>query len=186
MNSQKQEHDLVLESGALVKIKARRDAMGANVICELQVAFPTGREVPLGGITTQVLREIPLAFLLNELHAQTRALRLSENHENLLLNVLRNFPSSPGRVPIGAIYPASVAYFYEKYLSQKPYQPIVTLSDVLGVPARTMGTRVAKARSLGYLTSGATIRSGGRARGKLSATAKKIITEYLKELEDEY
>jgi len=186
LNSQNQRHDIVLESGALVEIKARKDALGANVISELHVVFPADQEVPRGGITTQLLREIPLAFLLNEVHAQKRTLRLSEHQEKLLLELLRNFPSSPGRAPIAPIYPASVAYFYEKFLSQKPYQPIATISDVLGVPARTIGTRVAKARSLGFLLSGETIRTGGRARGNLSTTAQTVITEYLKERKDEH
>ena len=178
--------DLLLHSGAAVEVRTRRDPSGANVVSEIRVRFPRDKEIPLGGITSNVLREIPLSYLTNEAHSPKRHLDLSEAEEDVLLHLLRNYPSSPGRVPVEAIYPAATAYFYEKFLGEQPYLPNVALGNALGVPVRTISTRVSKARSLGYLQTGTTTRVGGRARGALTANAVDVVERYLKEQQDEH
>ena len=186
MNSNNPNADYVLSNGAMVEVKTRRDEAGANVITELHVVIRRGKPVPLGGITARVLREIPLAYLANEAHAPQARLALNARDEALLLDLLRAYPSAQGRNPIKSIYLAATAYFYEKYLRQKPYTPNTTLSEVLDVPVRTVSTRVAKARSSGYLEKGATARLGGGGRGSLTPTAVRVIEEFLRGQENEH
>lgn len=181
-----QSPDLVLHNGAHVEVKTRRDDSGAQVIAGIYLAFPRDKKVPLGGITARTLREIPLDFLRYEAQSLGRRLELTIEQEERLLMLLRNYPSSPGRVPINPIFGAAIAYFYEKFLSQKPYKPNVALSSILGTPVRTIATRVATARANGYLDSGKTPRSGGSARGSLTPKGKDEILKWLRPNDFDY
>lgn len=178
--------DLVLPNGAHVEVKTRQDKSGAQVISGIFIAFPRGAEVPLGGITARTLREIPLDFLRYEARSPERKLELSAEKEEELLMLLKNYPSSPGRVPINPIFGAAIAYFYEKFLSQKPYKPNIALSSVLETPVRTIATRVATARANGFLESGQTPRSGGTARGSLTPKGKDEILKWLRPSDFDY
>jgi hypothetical protein len=171
--------DLVLSNGALVEFKTRKDRTGAAVVSRLEIWFPEGAEIPIGGINSASLREVPLSYITSTLNAQTRILELSAAQEEELLNLLRNYPSTPGRVAIDPVYLAATAYFFEKFMGEDPYKPNVSLSRELGVPVRTITTRVAKARSLGFLITGTTTRVGGTARGALTITAQQELSRYL-------
>lgn len=174
-----QDPEHVLSNGAHVEIKTRKDMSGSRVISEMKVSFPRNREIPLGGITARVLREIPLDYLLHEFRPPEQTLRLNRDEERHLLALLKNYPSSPGRVPVPPIYSAAVAYFYEKFTNEKPYQPNVALSNVLETPVRTIATRIQTARRNGFLESGQTPRRGGKARGGVTAMAKDEILRWL-------
>lgn len=178
--------DYVLSNGALVDVKTRRDKTGANVISELHVLFPKSAPVPPGGLTARSLREIPLGFLANEAHAPEPKIKLDPKREEKLLELLHQYPRSPGRRPIDPLFLAATAYFYEKFLSQKPYTPNATLAEVLDVPVRTIGTRVAKARSTGYLGKGESARLGGGGRGSLTPSAVKLISQFFEGKVDEH
>ncbi len=178
--------DLVLPNGAHVEVKTRQDDSGAQVISGIFIAFPRGTKVPLGGITARTLRELPLDFLRYEARSPVRELELTTEQEKRLLMLLKNYPSSPGRVPINPIFGAAIAYFYEKFLSQKPYKPNVALSSVLETPVRTIATRVATARANGFLESGETPRSGGTARGSLTPKGKDEILKWLRPSDFDY
>lgn len=178
--------DLVLPNGAHVEVKTRIDSSGARVISELHIVFPKNKEVSTGGITARTLRDLPLEFLRLETGGPKRQLELAADQEERLLDLLRNYPSSPGRVPILPIYGAAIAYFYEKFLNEKPYKPNVALSSTLGTPVRTIATRVATARVNGFLESGQTPRSGGSARGALTPKAKDEILRWLRAGDFEY
>lgn len=178
--------DLVLPNGAHVEVKTRKDSSGARVISGITIAFPRGTEIPPGGITARTLRELPLEYLRYETGDLKRQLQLSSDQEEGLFDLLRNYPSSPGSVPILPIYGAAIAYFYEKFLNQKPYKPNVALSSVLGTPVRTIATRVATARANGFLESGQTPRSGGSARGALTPRGKDAILKWLQPSDFDY
>ena len=162
-----------------MNVKATLDKSGGSVISEIHIAFSPDTEVPLGGITARVLRELPLDYLRHETRSHQRDLKLTSDQEERLLSLLRNYPSSPGRVPILDIYGAATAYFYEKFLTQKPYKPNVALSVALETPVRTIAKRVATARTNGFLESGQTPRSGGTARGTITPKAKAEILKWL-------
>jgi hypothetical protein len=178
--------DFVLSNGAFVEVKATRDQSGSNVISEIYIAFPRGKEIPLGGITARVLRELPLDYLRHETGSTQRELELTPEQEERLLMLLKNYPSSPGRVPVLDIYGAATAYFYEKFLNQKPYKPNVALSSVLETPVTTIAKRVATARTNGFLDSGQTPRSGGTARGTITPKAKAEVLKWLRPSDFDY
>lgn len=181
-----QNPDFVLANGAHVEVKAKRDESGAQVISAIFIAFPRDANIPLGGITARNLREIPLDFLRYEARSPERMLELSTEKEKELLMLLKNYPSSPGRVPIKPIFGAAIAYFYEKFLSQKPYKPNIALSSILEAPVKTIATRVATARANGFLESGQTRRSGGTARGSLTPKGKEEILKWLSPSDFDY
>jgi hypothetical protein len=178
--------DFTLSNGALVEVKATRDKSGSNVISSIRIEFPKGMEIPLGGITARVLRELPLDYLRHETGSNRRELVLTSEQEERLLMLLKNFPSSPGRVPILDIYGAATAYFYEKFLNQKPYKPNVALSAALETPVTTIAKRVATARANGFLESGQKPRSGGTAKGALAPKGKKEILKWLRPSDFDY
>jgi hypothetical protein len=171
--------DFVLSNGALVEFKTRRDKTGAAVVTRIEIWFPKGAEIPLGGINSSTLREIPLSYITSTLNVKKRILELTPAEEEQLLELLRDYPSSPGRVPVDPVYLAATAYFFEKFMGQEPYNPNVALSAELGVPVRTITTRVGKARSLGFLMTGTTTRVGGQARGALTYTAQQELLRFL-------
>jgi hypothetical protein len=178
--------DVVLSNGAHVEVKTQKDSSGARVISGIYIAFPRGAAIPVGGITARTLRELPLEYLRHETEELKRELQLPPEQEKGLLDLLRNYPSSPGSVPILPIYGAAIAYFYEKFLNQKPYKPNVALSSVLETPVRTIATRVATARANGFLESGQTRRSGGSARGALTPRGKDEILKWLRPSDFDY
>lgn len=173
--------DLVLSNGAVVEFKLAKDATGAAVIRRLEVWIPAGTPIPLGGITANTLREIPLSTITSSLASNWRSLELSREQEDLLVHRLRNYPRRPGRSEVPQIFLAATAYFFEKFLNEWPHSPHQALAKMLGVPVETIRSRVNKARSKGFLTTGATRRSGGRARGSLSEMARIEIERYLKD-----
>lgn len=167
--------ELVLPSGAHVEVRTSQDKSGCRVISKISISFPRAREVPVGGITARILREIPLDYLLHESGSPGRTLELNSDEEDRLLALLGTYPRSPGRVPISPIYPAATAYFYEKFMNEKPYRPNVALSTALETPVRTIATRIQTARRNGFLESSQTPRSGGRARGRVTPKARDEI-----------
>jgi len=175
--------DLVLSNGAIVEFKVTRDESGAVVVSRLEISFPDPSAIPPGGITANTIREIPLSQLTNAMNLEDpyrREFRLSGMAEKDLLQLLRHYPKSTGGKPVPQIYPAAMAYLFERVLSEKPLNPNVALSELLGIPAETVATRLKRARTLGLLLRGERPRPGGNARGVLSGSAKAELLRFSK------
>jgi len=191
MNQIGMESDYVLSNGARLDFKVRYDSTGAAAVSELRVYFPLPFDIPVGGISANVLREIQIGEMIRHWNAQDQSgppshgLRLTKQHEEALLHALDNYPTNLGRSETPPIFLASTAYFYSKLLRENPRTPNVKLSELLGTPIRTINTRVSKTRAAGYLESGDRSRVGGRGRGYLTPKATHEISHFLKGLQDE-
>ena len=177
-----QRSDLVLPNGAIVEFKVRRDEAGAVVICRLEVFFPDPASIPLGGITAKSIREIPLSEITKTMNLDSPkglSYRFSSSEEKDLVELVRRYPRSTGGKPVPLIYPAAMAYLFERMLDEQPVNPNVALSNLLEVPAQTVSTRLKRARALGFLLKGLKPRSGGTARGITSESARGQIREFL-------
>ena len=176
--------DLVLSNGAIVEFKVTRDETGAVVVSRLEIFFADPSAIPPGGITANSIREIPLSQLTKTMNLESPyrlEFRLSGTVERDLLQLLRHYPRSTGGKPVPQIYPAAMAYLFERVLSEYPLSPNVALSELLGVPVETVATRLKRARALGFLLRGEKPRPGGNARGVLSDTAKAELQRFSKE-----
>jgi hypothetical protein len=176
--------DLVLSNGAIVEFKVTRDQDGAVVVSRLEVSFPDSSAIPPGGITAQTIREIPLSQLtkamnLDDPHRQQ--FRLPALAEKDLDQLLRHYPKSTGGKPVPRIYPAAMAYLFDRVLSEKPLNPNVAISELLGIPVETVATRLKRAKALGFLLRGENPRKGGNARGILSESAKAELLRFSEE-----
>lgn len=181
-----QRPDLVLSNGAIVEFKVRRDEAGAVVIWRLEVFFPDPELIPPGGITAATLRELSLSGLTKATNLEQPyppVFRLSSKDEERLVQLVRDFPRSTGGKAIAPIYPAAMAYLFERTLEEQPLNPNVALSVLLEVPVETVSTRLKRARALGFLLRGLKPRTGGTARGIASETARRQIREFLEKEE---
>lgn len=177
-----QRPDLVLSSGAIVEFKVTRDEAGAVVISRLEIFFPDPSSIPPGGISAASIREIPLSDITKTINLDPPTgldSRFSPTEEKDLVELVRRYPRSTGGKPVPLIYPAAMAYLFERILDDQPLNPNVALSVLLEVPVETVSTRLKRARALGLLLRGAKPRTGGKARGVASETARGQIREFL-------
>ena len=176
--------DLVLSNGAIVEFKVTRDQGGGVVVSRLEIFFPDPSDIPPGGITANTIREIPLSQLTKSINLDDRdhhGFRLPEMVEKDLVQLLRHYPKSTGGKPVPEIYPAAMAYLFERVLSENPLNPNVALSQLLDVPVQTVATRLKRANTLGFLLRGEKPRKGGNARGILSESAKAELLRFSEE-----
>jgi hypothetical protein len=172
-----------MDNNLQVEFSLRTDKSGAKVLTELRLYYPESEDtdLPLGGITAKVLRSVSLYDLKKRWLNEGDFFRLSVEQEEILLDLLRNYPSKQGRVPVPAIYLAGIAYLYESALRKSP-QPNKYVGHALGARVRTIATRVSKARKEGFLENGEVARRGGLAKGQVSDKAKKVLEDYLSTL----
>ena len=154
------------------------------MVSRLEIFFPAPSAIPPGGITASTIREIPLSKLTKAMNLEAPyrlEFRLSGTAEKDLVQLLRHYPKSTGGKPVPQIYPAAMAYLFESVLAENPLNPNVALSELLGIPAETVATRLKRARALGFLLRGEKPRPGGNARGVLSDSAKAELLRFSKE-----
>jgi hypothetical protein len=161
-----------------------RDKTGAKVLTELKIYYPGCEDEdftpPFGGISARVLRSIPLYGLIKKGLNEEDYFSLTNEQEDIILGLVRNYPSHPGRVPIPEIYLAGIAYLYEKAVREDPFSPAKSLSKSLGVKTPTLSTRIAKARRSGFLCTGQEyIRRGGNAWAETTEKAQQVLEDYL-------
>lgn len=154
------------------------DPSGARVITEIRYFYPDSDAVPVGGINAKDVRNISFWSLIKDSYQDAGYSLTTEEEERLVVLIRDYYPSNPGRVPVPDIYLAGIAYLFDKQLRDTPRNPVAILADSLGVPVRTLTTRMKKVRSLGYLSSGVPT-PGGNARGNLTSKAVEAIKNYL-------
>jgi hypothetical protein len=181
MQQRGQSSDLVLSNGATVNFKVRKDGSGRPVISALQIQFPTSTEVPEGGITAALLREIRMTDLLGAWFEESRVSFLDDSSERFLWARLSQDWRPNGRNPISSNLYAALAYFYVQSCKQSIAAPTLDLSEKLGVNVRTISTRLSQARKLGLLTQNRTSSPSGKAGGELTPLGKRILQEIVKE-----
>jgi hypothetical protein len=172
--------DLVLSNGAEVNFKVAKDASGAPVVSYLQISFPERNQVPQGGISSAVLRELTIGQLLATWFSESSRSFLDNKSEDCLWDYIKSASTPSGRSGHPEIYYAGLAYFYVQQIKVSPTRPTATLANHLQVSPKTISTRLAQARKLEVLTSNPSKTSQVRAGGELTAYGKRLIMEFLK------
>ena len=181
MQQRGQSSDLVLSNGARVNFKVRKDRSGRPVITSLQIQFPASSEIPEGGITAALLREIRMTDLLGAWFEESRVSFLDGSSERLLWAHLSQGWRPNGRNPIANDLYAALAYFYVQSCKQSGAAPTLDLAEKLGVNVRTISTRLSQARKLGLLTQNRTSSPSGKAGGEMTPLGRRILQEIVKE-----
>ena len=173
--------DLVLSNGAEVNFKVGQDVSGNPVISLLQISFPRGRDIPQGGISATLLREITIGELLTLWFSEASRSFLSNRDEKSVWELLHISGGPSGRKGLPPTYYACLSYMYVKQCELTPGNPTSEIAQRLQVSPKTISTRLARARRIGVLTG----RNDGsivtRAGGMLTAEGKKIISAFVKE-----
>jgi hypothetical protein len=77
--------DLVLSNGAEVNFGVGQDRTGNPVVTYLQISFPRGKQVPQGGVSATLLREITISELLTLWFQESSRSFLTAREEELIL-----------------------------------------------------------------------------------------------------
>lgn len=167
-----------------VEFALGKDKAGAKVLTQLKIYYPGSEDEdfipPYGGITARALRSVSLYDLMKKGLNEGDFFSLSTEQEDIILDLVKKYPSHPGRVPIPEIYLAGTAYLYEKAVREDLTSPAKSLAHTLGVNTRTLATRIAKARKSGFLyTSQEHIRRGGNAWAETTEKAQQVLRDYL-------
>jgi hypothetical protein len=178
---EKSQADLVLENGAEVEFKVANDASGNPVVTSLQISFPKSMRIPNGGIGAAQLREIGINQLLAIWFVESSRSSLTRQQEGKILHFISNASTSGGRNGLPDRYYACLAYLYVKNREKSPSNPTAVLAKELAVSAKTISTRLTRARKLGVLTPTKSKVSTGRAGGELTSKGRKLISDVLEE-----
>ena len=173
--------DLELSNGAEVNFKVGHDVSGNPVISLLQISFPRGRDIPQGGISATLLRELTIGELLALWFQESPRSFLSKRDEQSLWNQIETGGGPSGRRGLSATYYACLAYVYVKQCEITPRNPTAKIAQKLQVSPKTITTRIAQARKIGVLTGQKDRSNVTRAGGTLTAEGKKLIATFVKE-----
>ena len=173
--------DLELSNGAEVNFKVGHDVSGNPVISLLQISFPRGRDIPQGGISATLLRELTIGELLALWFQESPRSFLSKRDEQSLWNQIETGGGPSGRRGLSATYYACLAYVYVKQCELTPRNPTAKIAQKLQVSPKTITTRIAQARKIGVLTGQKDRSNVTRAGGTLTAEGKKLIATFVKE-----
>lgn len=165
-------HDLTLSSGAVVDFKVSSDEVGNSVISRISISFD-GPVIPLGGINASTLREIRISELMVNWFEENSKNVFEPKEEEFLWKQLLNSWKAHGRDGVPSTSYATLAYFYVKYSEMFPNNPTHRLALDLSIPAKTLQTRLSKARKLGLLTSGT--KGTGKAVGAFTPMGRKLV-----------
>ncbi len=173
--------DLVLSNGAEVNFKIGQDGTGNPVVTYLQISFPRGKQVPQGGVTATLLREITISELLTLWFQESSRSFLAAREEELIWHAISNLGNPSGRRGLSPLYYACLAYLYVRQCELTPNNPTAEIGHKLQVSPKTISTRLAQARKIGVLTGRKAGTSVTRAGGNLTAEGKKLIIKFIKE-----
>ena len=173
-------HDHQLENGAFVDFKVGQDEAGNPVLVSVQVSFEHGN-VPIGGITSTILREVKTSSLMTLWFEESSRSFLPLEDEETLFQSLRDKQGPTGRAGLPDSYYAFLAYFYVQQCERNPNNPTSMLSQKLQVSTKTLATRLAEARKRGVLTSSMRQGRSTKAGGNLTTMGKKLIMNFIKE-----
>ena len=173
--------DLVLSNGAEVNFKVGQDVSGNPAISLLQISFPRGLEIPQGGISATLLRELTIGELLTLWFSEASRSFLSNRDEKSVWELLHISGGASGRKGLPQTYYACLSYMYVKQCELTPGNPTAEIAQRLQVSPKTISTRLAQARKIGVLSGRKNGSSVTRAGGMLTSKGKKIISAFVKE-----
>ena len=173
--------DLLLSNGAEVNFKVGQDISGNPVVSYLQISFPHNRNIPQGGISATLLRELTIGELLALWFQESSRSFLSKRDEQYAWKQIDGGGGPSGRRGLSETYYACLAYLYVKQCELTPSNPTAEIAQKLQVSPKTISTRLAQARKIGVLTGRKDGSNVTRAGGMLTAEGKRIITTFIRE-----
>jgi hypothetical protein len=177
-NGPRTQSDVTLSNGATIDFKVSNDETGTPVVSQLVISFDSTR-IPAGGIGGSVLREIKISELLSQWFLESSRSFLSKQQESSLWRSIAAPWSSTGRSGIDEATYAALAYFYIQYCERFPNAPTARLASELEISPKTLSTRLSQCRKLDLLSSEASSSRTGKAHGRLTNKAKKLISSSL-------
>jgi hypothetical protein len=133
------------------------------------------------GITTNVLRAIPLAHLTEELREARRSVQGLRNEAvridgvaELIADTVREDPT-PGRRGRSDEFYALVSALYAWHVDQRYPNPVKRLAELCGASWRVSANWVRLAREKGFLTEGHERRPGGTLTPKATAILDDVV-----------
>lgn len=173
--------DLVLSNGAEVNFKVSQDALGNPVVSYLQISFSRVKEIPQGGVSATLLREITISELLSLWFQESSRSFLTKRDEQSVWNAIHNGGGPSGRRGLPPIYYACLAYVYVRQCELTPNNPTAEIAHRLQVSPKTITTRLAQARKIGVLSGRKDGTNVTRAGGVLTTEGKKLIINFIEE-----
>ena len=173
--------DLTLSNGAKLNFKVFRDRSGVDVISYLEVSFSQGAQIPTGGITANLLREISISTLLEEWFSLSSRAFLDSKQEKKLWNYLSKIISVSTKTGKSDLYYACLAYVYTVSCEREPRRPTSHIANQLRVSTKTLSTQLARAKKSGLLTTPNQSVHSGKAGGLLTNKGKQLIVAFLEE-----
>ena len=173
--------DLLLSNGAEVNFKIGKDGNGSPVVSYLQISFRKNREIPQGGISATLLREITISEILSLWFQESSRSFLTNRDEQSVWQEILSGSRPSGRRGLPPIYYACLAYVYVRQCELTPTNPTAEIAQRLQVSPKTISTRLAQSRKIGVLTGHKDASNVTRAGGVLTPEGKKIITNFIKE-----
>ncbi len=168
LNAYTEHGDLVVEyrvMGWHVAVNSQRGAPWEGPDC-IQVGWSSTPEgfdaaIETDGVTTEVLRAIPLADARRRLRGLRLAARLQEP----------DVPALASRLS-GVRDLAEFAKVYADAVADGQRHPLKSLAELTGIPRNTLSARVRRARDEGLLT-----RPHGRHLGELTGKARGLLQD---------
>ncbi len=167
-------HDLELDENLFLDFRVENDSNGNPVISQITIGFERSN-LPDGGLTTSMLRNIRVSDLLINWFLENPKSFLSSHQEKTLWHFLKTNWIRQGSKGISQECYAALSYFYVKASESSPNNPTSALAESLKISVKTAQTRLTQARRLGLLSN--TASRSGKASGVLTSHARKIIKE---------
>lgn len=180
--NQSETADLVLSNGAEVNFRVGQDRTGNPVVSFLQISFPRGKQIPQGGVSATLIREITINELLRLWFQESSRSFLTKPEEELIWHAIHNLGVASGRRGLSPLYYACLAYVYVRQCEVTPNNPTAEIAHMLQVSPKTISTRLAQARKIGVLTGRKDGTSITRAGGNLTSEGKKLVMNFIKEI----
>lgn len=166
--------DFTLSNGALVDFKVAIDETGTPVISQLLITFDT-KQPPAGGIGGSSLREIRISDLLADWFLGSSTSFLNKDQEQKLWDLVSGaWPRATRNTSNESRYVA-LAYLYVRLQELHPNSPTAKLASELNVSVKTVSTRLASCRRLGFLSTDSGLGTSGKASGRLTKRSKQIV-----------
>lgn len=171
--------DFILADGTHLNVKINNDEHGNPVISSLYFFYPKNRKIPQGGIAASTLREVKLEEILKDHFQKHPSFELSVYEKQFIWKFVKNDLFPTGRTAYPNEYYAFLSYLYVDTFQNFPNDTTARLADLLGLPKRTLLSRLATARKLQILSQNSPQGPSGKAGGMLTEKGLSILMSFL-------
>lgn len=172
--------DFILSDGTHLDVKVDKDEYENPVIISLHFFYPKNSKVPQGGISASTLREVKLEEILKNHFQKHPSFDLTTYENQFIWKFVKSELSPTGRTAYPNEYYACLSYLYVDTFQNFPNDATARLADLLGLPKRTLLSRLATARKLQILSQNSPEGPSGKAGGMLTEKGLSILESFLR------